>query len=182
MDYSQNIAFKEKRQLQSAHFSGRQYTLHNTSIQAPKYGERKYVYHLSDETNHDSVLTFCIIMNIIKNYPEKNEKKVSLVCSDNCQEQCKCKFTNFQMKKLAIKLGIKIIWFYGEPGHGRGLVNAMSSFGCKSQIRPEIITNDSWFESTEQMGKFLKDYFQSDDSKEHFLVDAAEKIRKQNQR
>ena len=81
------------------------------------------------------------------------------------------------MKKLVIEHSIKIIWFYGEPGHGCGLVEAMSSFGCKSQLRSEIITNDSWFESTEQMVKCLKDYFQSDDSKEHFLVDAAESAR-----
>lgn len=35
LDYSQNIAFKEKRQVQSAHFSGKQQTLHNTIIQTP---------------------------------------------------------------------------------------------------------------------------------------------------
>ena len=87
------------------------------------------------------------------------------------------------MKKLAIKLGIKIIWLYSDHGRGCGIVNAMLSFGCKPQLRSEIITNTSWFQSTEQMVKFLKDYFQSDDSKEHFLVDAAEttKIWKQKQ-
>ena len=35
LDYSQNIAFTEKKQVQSAHFSGRQHTLHNTVIQSP---------------------------------------------------------------------------------------------------------------------------------------------------
>ena len=85
------------------------------------------------------------------------------------------------IKLLAIKLSIKIIWFYGEPGHGRGLFDAKSSYGCKLQLRSDIITNDSWFKCAEKMMKFLKDYFKSDDSKEHFLVDAAEtaKIRKQ---
>ena len=48
---------------------------------------------------------------------------------------------------------------YDEPGHG-----------C-------------WLVSAEQMVKFLKDYFQIHDSKEHFLFDAAEtaKIQKQKQ-
>ena len=36
LDYSQNIAFKEKKQAQSAHFSGRQHTLHNTIILSPE--------------------------------------------------------------------------------------------------------------------------------------------------
>ena len=58
MDYSQNIAFKEKRQVRSAHFSGKQQTLHNTLIQSPGNGDVKYVYHLSDDTNHHSVHDF----------------------------------------------------------------------------------------------------------------------------
>ena len=146
--------------MQSAHFPGRQCTLHNTVN-----GEKNYAYHLSDDTNHKSVMTFNIIVDIIKNYSELD--------SDKCQEQYKCKFTFFQMKKLAIELGIKIVWFF-EPGYCFGLVDAMSSFSCKSQLRSEIITNDSWFERAERMVKFLKDYFQSHDSKEYFLVDAAE--------
>ena len=115
LDYSQNIAFKEKKQLQSAHFSGRQHTLHNTVIQAPKNDEKKYIYPLSDNTNHDSVMTFYIIKDIIKSHPEVIEKKVLVLCSDNCQEQYKCKYTFFQMRKLTVDLGIKVIWFYGEP-------------------------------------------------------------------
>ena len=78
------------------------------------------------------------------------------------------------MKKLAKELGIKVVWFYGEPGHGRGLVDAMSSFGCKQQLRHEIITNDSWFQNAEEMVRFLQQYFLDDESKEHHLVDEAE--------
>ena len=53
----------------------------------------------------------------------------------------------------------------------------MSSFGCKLQLRNEIMTHDSWFESAEEMVNFLTRYFENDNSNEHFLVDA--KIRKQ---
>ena len=60
LDYSQNIAFTEKKQVQSAHFSGRQHILHNTVIQSPG-GENLYLYNLSDDTNHDNILTFYII-------------------------------------------------------------------------------------------------------------------------
>ena len=76
---------------------------------------KKYIYHLSDETNHDSVMTFYIIKDIIKSHPEVIEKKVLVLHSDNCQEQYKCKYTFFQMRKLTVDLGIKVIWFYSEP-------------------------------------------------------------------
>ena len=98
----------------------------------------------------------------------------SILHSDNCQEQYKCKHTFFQMKKLAIDLKIKGVWFYGEPGHGRDLVDAMSSFGYKLQLKKEIVTFDSWFESAEKIVSFLKEYFVNDDSKEHNLIDDAE--------
>ena len=38
---------------------------------------------------------------------------------------------SFKMKKLASDFGITVVWFYKKPGHGCGLVDAMSSFGCK---------------------------------------------------
>ena len=150
LDYSQNIAFNKKKQVQSAHFSGRHHTLHNTIIQGPD-AKILYVYHLSDDTNHDSVMTFHIIRDILKHHPEIIEKGVLVLCSDNCQEQYKCKFTFYEMK-LATEFGINIIWFYGEPGHGRGLVDAMSSFGCKQHLCHEIVTNDSWFQNAEENG------------------------------
>ena len=47
------------------------------------------------------------------------------------------------MKKIAAEFGITVVWFYSEPGHGHGLVDVMSSFGCKQQLRHEIVTNDA---------------------------------------
>ena len=38
LDYSQNIAFNQKKHVQSAHFSGRQHNLHNTIIQRKEKG------------------------------------------------------------------------------------------------------------------------------------------------
>ena len=175
LDYSQNIAFTEKKQVQSAHFSGRQHMLHNTVIQSPN-DEKLYVYHLSDDTNHDSVLRFYIIKDIIHNHPEVIQKGYLILHSDNCQEQYKCKFTFFQMKKIAAEFGITVVWFYGEPGHGRGLVDAMSSFGCKQQLRHEIVTNDAWFANAEQMVQFLTKYFSNDNRKEYYCVDTTETV------
>ena len=64
-------------------------------------------------------------------------------------------FTFFQMKKIAAEFGITVLWFYGEPGHGRRLVDVMSSFCCKQQLRHEIVSNDAWFANGEQMVQFL---------------------------
>ena len=42
IDYSQNLAFKEK-QAQSVNYSGRQQTIHNTLLQMPHGDEGKYI-------------------------------------------------------------------------------------------------------------------------------------------
>ena len=78
------------------------------------------------------------------------------------------------MKTLATQFGVKIIWYCGEPGYGRGLVDAMSSFGCKQQLHHEIVTNDSRFQNAEEMVQFFMQYFSTDNRKEYHLVDAAE--------
>ena len=119
-------------------------------------------------------MTFHITRDILKYHLEIIEKGALVLRSDNCQEQYKCKFTFYEMKKLATEFGIKIVWFYGDPGHGRGLVDAVSSFGWKQQLRHEIVTNDSWFRNAEEMVQFLTQYFPTDNSKEYHLVDAAE--------
>ena len=182
LDYSQNIAFKEKKQAQSVHFSGRQHTLHKTIILSPE-NEVLYVYHLSDDTNHDSVMNFHIIRDILKYHSEVIQNGILVLRSDNCQEQYKCKYIFYEMKILTKELRIKVVWFYGEPGHGRGLVDAMCSFGWKQQLRNEIITNDSWFQNAEEMVRFLQQYFLDDESKEHHLVDEAENAKvKANER
>ena len=139
--------------------------LHNTVIQSPN-DEKVYVYHLSEDTNHNSVLTFYIIKDIIHNDPKVIQKGYLILHSDNCQEQYKCKFTLFQMKKIAAESVITAVWFYGEPEHGHRLVDAISSFGCKQQLRHEIATNDAWFANAEQMVQFLTKYFSNDSSKE----------------
>ena len=63
LDCSQNIALTEKGEVHSAHFSGKQQTLHNILFRTPS-GNNVYVYHLSDDTNHDSVMAFKIIEDI----------------------------------------------------------------------------------------------------------------------
>ena len=143
-------------------------------IQSPKNGEKKHVYHLSDDTSHDSIMTFEIIKDIIAKHPEIIELKQLLLHSNNCQDQYKCKYIFPKMKELAKLYKIDIVWFYGEPGHGRGLVDAMSSFRCKEQLREEIVKHDNFFNTAEEMIKFLNDYFRNDNTKEHHLISTSE--------
>ena len=63
--------------------------------------------------------------------------------------------------------------FYGEAGHGRGLIDAMAWFGCKGPLRKEILSNDSWFANAEEMKHFLTEHFADDSTKEFHLVDPA---------
>ena len=171
LDYSNNINFKEKRQAQSAYYSGKQQTLHCAIIKKVD-GSDIYIYHISDDTNHDALLTFEIICDI-KKHPYLMDGGYIIIRSDNCEDQYKCKFTFHQMRELAMKHKIDIFWFYGAPGHGRGLIDAMSSFGCKSQLRHAIVSKDKWFPNALSMVEYLLRYFldRNDESKEHYFID-----------
>ena len=60
------------------------------------------------------------------------------------------------MIKLASAFDIEIYWFYGEAGHGKGLVDAMSSFGCKKILHDDIVCDDKWFENAGEMVSLCK--------------------------
>lgn len=89
------------------------------------------------------------------------------------------------MMKLAQKYNITIFWFYGEAGHGKGLVDAMSSFGCKQILRSAIISEDKWFPDSQSMFEFLKEHFVGDNTKSYYFIDhcdtAMERREKRNQ-
>ena len=152
LGYSQNLALKEKRQVQSALFSGKHQTLHNTVLYKPNNQGHKFIYHLSDDTNHDHIFTFSAIYDIISNHPEIIEDKYLILQSDNCHDQYKCKYMFHQ--ELARKFIITVAWFYGEAGHGKGLVDAMSSLGCKQPITNAVITEDKWLKKNFYQGQY----------------------------
>ena len=169
LDYSQNIKLVEKNQIQSAHFSGRQHTLHDSLIQQ-KDKPNTYIYHLSDDTNHDNVMTTEIINSIIQNHPEIVASGTLNLRSDNCSTQYKSKYVFHNFSKIASTLNITINWFFGEAGHGRGLIDAMAWFGCKGPLRKAIVTTDCWFKNAAEMFQFLTETFKYDKTKEYHLV------------
>ena len=78
------------------------------------------------------------------------------------------------MADLASKLNIRVTWFYGDAGHGRGLIDAISSFGCKGPLTSAIITQDKWIDTASQMVDYLQNHFQNDEYKEYYLIDPKE--------
>ena len=85
IDYSENIQFKPKFEARSAHFSGKQQTLHCCVFE--KSGDMKFLYHLSDDKHRDSVM-LCI-QDIIENYPSVIASGNLVLRSDNCSTQYK---------------------------------------------------------------------------------------------
>ena len=159
--------FKPKFEAQSAHFSGKQQTLHCCVHE--KAGEIKYLYHLSDDKVHDSVMTFSVIESIIEHDPSVIESGILVLHSDNAPTQYKSRFVFALLLKLNRKYMVRAVWFYGIVGHGRGLVDAMSSFGCKRPLQNAIET-DKWFSCAQEMVVFLSDKF-SNDKYYYFEID-----------
>ena len=58
----------------------------------------QYIYHLSNDTNHDGILTFHIIEDIISKHPEVIEQGVLILQSNNCENQYKNKKVFHKMK------------------------------------------------------------------------------------
>ena len=172
LDYSQNIKITPKTDVQASYYSGKQQTLHDGLIQMPN-GDLKYIFHLSDDTSHDSVMIDQIIRDILKSYPELIRNGILILRSDNCSPQYKCKFVFANLLKVAKEFNLKIYWFFGEPGHGRGLIDAMAWFGCKAPLRKAIIQNDKWFMDASAMIAYLQAVFENTNKYYHFINDVS---------
>ena len=61
IDFSENIAMKPKFEVQDAHFSGKQYSLHCSVVEP---GIQKYFYHLSDDTTHDPEFVHKVLVDV----------------------------------------------------------------------------------------------------------------------
>ena len=104
LDFSENIAITPKSEVQDAHFSGKQYSLH-CSIVIP--GENKYVYHLSDDTRHDATFVHEVLVDIFEKWGIKDETVI--IKSDNAPSQYKNKYAFASMQNLANKYNVTIV-------------------------------------------------------------------------
>lgn len=176
MDYSENIACTPKYEPQDAHFSGKQISLHCTVVRKPDQ-DIMYAYHLSDDRTHDASFTECVLEDLLtvspgwENYPVIRNK------SDNCTSQYCCLNCFARYLKLARASKKVVLLYYGVNGHGRGLVDAMSGFGCKSCVRRKIVTEDFYFLDAEELTEFLQREF-ADDREKYYKTLAVEEIMK----
>ena len=70
LDFTQNLSFRPKDEVQSAHFSGKQFTLHCAIVEPNK---NRYHYHFSNDTKHDAIFVDQVLRNMISVYEIQNE-------------------------------------------------------------------------------------------------------------
>lgn len=150
LDFSQNLAPRPKDEVQSAHFSGKQFTLHCSIVEPAPY---RYHYHLSDDTKHDPMFVDTVIRDLIEKY--NIEKEDVWIQSDNAPSQYKNKYAFEFYQELADEFDLRIIRTYGASGHGKGVIDAMSSFGVKNIVRHDIVTKDVFFSNSETIVNYL---------------------------
>ena len=122
---------------QSAHFNKDQYTLHCTVARSfDEDAFNKYIYHFSNDTSHDSQFSYAVDELMTNN----DQCLIFSFKSDNCSQQYKSRFVFANWR--ALKNNKTIILYYGVSGHGKGLVDSMSSFRVKGPLRKSIITEN----------------------------------------
>ena len=168
MDSSENLVQQYKYEPQSSHFSKRQFSIHCTVKHLPN--SHDYIYHLSKEMKHNYAYTATVFRQLI------NESSSDIIClkSDNCATQYKSKYVFKAFHSLAVKMQKKIVSFYGTSGHGKGLVDAMSSFGVKAPIRRAVLTEDFSYRNAKDIFDYLTLLFGNDINKHYILLDGDE--------
>ena len=134
MDFSENIAMKPKFEVQDAYFLGKQYSLHRSIVEP---GTQKQFYHLSDDSTPNPELVHEVLADLFDKLSIKNE--IIMIKRDNALIQYKNKYAFNSTQTLSNDYNVKIIRIYGAAGHGKGLIDAMSSFGVKSILRRDVV-------------------------------------------
>ena len=96
--------------------------------------------NLCDGTTHDPSFGQQVLEDIFNRWEIRDETIV--VKSDNAPTQYKNKWAFESYSSLTKKYNIRIIRIYGAAGHGKGVIDKMSSFGVKSILKRDIIGLD----------------------------------------
>ena len=150
LDFSENLALRPKHEVQSAHFSEKQHSLH-CAIFRP--GNTNFHYHLRDDTKHNAFYVDEVLRDLIERYDIKNEDVV--IQSDNAPTKYKNHHAFALLQKLVDEFNLRIICIYGAAGHGKGTIDAMSSFGVKNVMRRDIVAQDIFFEKSKEIADYL---------------------------
>ena len=74
---------------------------------------------------------------------------------DNASSQYKNKHPFGLLQSLADEFNLRIIRTYGTAGHGKGAIDAMSSFDVKNIMRKDIVTHYIFFNNSCDMAEYL---------------------------
>ena len=99
LDFSQNLSLRPKDEVKSAHFSGKQFTLHCATVESV---ENQYDYHLSNDSKHDGIFADQVFQDMISVYEIQNEDL--LIQSDKVPSQYKNKIPFVLLQQLANEL------------------------------------------------------------------------------
>ena len=150
LDFFENSTLRPKCEVQSVHFSGKQHALRYAIFQP---GDTNFHCHLSDNTKHDPVFVVEVLRDLIHHYNINNRDV--MIQSDNAPTQYKHRHAFALSQKLANEFNLRIIRTFGASGHGKGTIDAMSSFGVENVLRRDIVTHDIFFDTSEEIVDYL---------------------------
>ena len=104
------------------------------------------------------------------------------VKSDNCAEQFKSRYVFGFCEHFSQTNNIPVLLFYGVVGHGKGLVDSMSSFGVKMPIREAIVREDFWYKDSKEIERFLSLKFFEDPKKNYYVLQPDELIKRNEEK
>ena len=180
IDFPENLANTPKHQPQDAHFNQRQSSLCCTvQITLGDAKDNRYIYHLSDINVHNASYTSAVTEDL---HNISYNSGIFRVKSDNCKAQFKCRYVFGRWSAFSREKNVKVILYYGVKGHGKGLVDSMSSFGVEEPLRREIINEDFWYQNSYEIVQYLKTKCVDDRSKVYKVIDSDDLISREERK
>ena len=171
-DFSQNYALITNDEIESAHYGTPQATLHtwylirHASASTPQQPQltKEAVAMISDNLKHDTHAVFNFTKKII-HYMQNNPEKVGLPAmihriTDNCGFEYKCRNAFAHMFDLEEIYGVRLVYHYSEPGHGKGPhdgIGATIKHGLDRLILADKVRLRSAYEAYLAAAKYLSD-------------------------
>ncbi|WAR07956.1 hypothetical protein MAR_017914 [Mya arenaria] len=149
MDFSENISLQPQDEIESAHWTIKQVTLHpifivrhaaNSTLDKPIIFKESLVI-VSDDIKHsvDAVYAFTHqLIAHIRNNPGPCPMRVLHRFSDNCAAQYKCKDAFSHISLIEKAHDIKVVYHYSESGHGKGPSDGIGA-GIKKKLENLIL-------------------------------------------
>ncbi len=131
MDFSENFTIEPQDEIQAAHYTQKQITIHpiyivrhspDSSPDNPKIMKESLIV-LSDNMTHDAKAVYLFTTKLFIHLQDQDPSvpiKVLHRFSDNCAVQYKCVTAFSHLQLLQEVHGVKVIYHYTEAGHGKG--------------------------------------------------------------